>query len=87
MDAETAQAAKVDFVGVLNGMTTREELIVYPHRQILDNLSLLPLIHKFTPYEPDKHFPEKFFYSSYFPQKIVAFYKLFHQKQIRGKHE
>lgn len=45
MDAETAQAAKVDFVGVLNGMTTREELIVYPHRQILDNLSLLPLIH------------------------------------------
>ena len=87
VDAETAQAAKVDFVGVLNGMTTREELIVYPHRQILDNLSLLPLIHKFTPYEPDKHFPEKFFYSSCFPQKIVAFYKLLHQKQIRGKHE
>ena len=87
VDAETAQAAKVDFVGVLNGMTTREELMVYPHRQILDNLSLLPLIHKFTPYEPDKHFPEKFFYSSCFPPKIVAFYKLFHQKQIRGKHE
>ncbi len=75
VDAETAQAAKVDFVGVLNGMTTREELMVYPHRQILDNLSLLPLIHKFTPYEPDKHFPEKFFYSSCFPPKIVAFYK------------
>ena len=87
VDAETAQAAKVDFVGVLNGMTTREELMVYPHRQILDNLSLLPLIHKFTPYEPDKHFPEKFFYSSCFPPKIVAFYKLLHQKQIRGKHE
>lgn len=87
VDAETAQAAKVDFVGVLNGMTTREELMVYPHRQILDNLSLLPLIHKFTLYEPDKHFPEKFFYSSCFPKKIVAFYKLLHQKQIRGKHE
>ncbi|MCG0344180.1 HAD-IA family hydrolase [Phocaeicola vulgatus] len=87
VDAETAQAAKVDFVGVLNGMTTREELMVYPHRQILDNLSLLPLIQKFTPYEPDKHFPEKFFYSSCFPPKIVAFYKLLHQKQIRGKHE
>lgn len=43
--------------------------------------------HKFTPYEPDKHFPEKFFYSSCFPPKIVAFYKLLHQKQIRGKHE
>ena len=83
VDAETAQAAKVDFVGVLNGMTTREELMVYPHRQILDNLSLLPLIHKFTPYEPDKHFPEKFFYSSCFPPKIVAFYKLLHQKQIK----
>ena len=87
VDAETAQAAKVDFVGVLNGMTTREELMVYPHRQILDNLSLLPLIHKFTPYEPDKHFPEKFFYSSCFPKKIVAFYKRLHQKQKRGKHE
>ena len=42
---------------------------------------------KFTPYEPDKHFPEKFFYSACFPPKIVAFYKLLHQKQIRGKHE
>lgn len=59
MDAKTAQAAKVDFVGVLNGMTTREELIVYPHRQILDNLSLLPLIHKFTPYEPGQTFSGK----------------------------
>lgn len=69
MDAETAQAAKVDFVGVLNGMTTREELMVYPHRQILDNLSLLPLIHKFTPYEPDKHFPESSFILPVFPKK------------------
>jgi phosphoglycolate phosphatase len=59
VDAETAQAAKVDFVGVLNGMTTRKELTAYPHRQILDDLSLLPLIHKFNPYEPEKHFPEK----------------------------
>lgn len=87
VDAETAQLAKVDFAGVLNGMTTREELAAYPHRQILDNLSLLPLVHKFNPYEPKKHFPEKIFYSPYFPQKAVAFYKLLHQKQIRGKHE
>lgn len=87
VDAETAQAAKVDFVGVLNGMTTRKELTAYPHRQILDDLSLLPLIHKFNPYEPEKHFPEKIFYSSCFPKKIVTFYKLLHQKQIRGKHE
>lgn len=68
MDAETAQAAKVDFVGVLNGMTTREELMVYPHRQILDNLSLLPLIHKFTPYEPDKHFRKSSFILPVFPK-------------------
>ncbi|GFH99898.1 pyrophosphatase PpaX [Bacteroidaceae bacterium] len=44
VDAETAQLAKVDFAGVLNGMTTRDELAAYPHRQILDNLSLLPLV-------------------------------------------
>lgn len=87
VDAETAQLAKVDFVGVLNGMTTREELAAYPHRQILNNLSLLPLVHKFNPYEPNKHFPEKIFYSSFFPKKAVAFYKLLHQKQIRGQHE
>lgn len=47
VDAETARRAKVDFAGVLNGITTREELAAYPHRQILDNLSLLPLIDKY----------------------------------------
>lgn len=87
VDAEAAQLAKVDFAGVLNGMTTREELAAYPHRQILDNLSLLPLVLKFSPYEPGKHFPEKIFYSPYFPQKAVAFYRLLHQKQIRGRYE
>lgn len=87
IDAEAAQLAKVDFAGVLNGMTTREELAAYPHRQILDNLSLLPLVLKFSPYEPSKHFPEKIFYSPYFPQKAVAFYRLLHQKQIRGRYE
>lgn len=44
VDAETALNAKVDFVGVLNGITTREELAQYPHLQILDDLSLLPSI-------------------------------------------
>lgn len=87
VDAEAAQLAKVDFAGVLNGMTTREELAAYPHRQILDNLSLLPLVLKFSPYEPGKHFPEKIFYSPFFPQKAVAFYRLLHQKQIRGRYE
>ncbi len=42
VDAETARQAAVDFAGVLNGMTTRDELAAYPHRQILDNLSALP---------------------------------------------
>ena len=46
VDAETAQNAKIDFCGVLNGLTTREELTCYPHRQILDNLTLLPLLQK-----------------------------------------
>ncbi len=77
VDAETAQRAKVDFVGVLNGMTTREELAAYPHRQILDNLSLLPRVDKFTPYKPNK----------YLPEKVISWYRLLHQKQIRGKHE
>lgn len=38
IDAETAQRAEVDFCGVLNGATTREELATYPHVDIVDNL-------------------------------------------------
>lgn len=76
VDAQAAQLAKVDFVGVLNGMTTRKELAVFPHRQILDNLSLLPLIDKSAPYRPHN-----------MPSKVIAVYRLLHQKQIRGKHE
>lgn len=87
VDAEAAQAAKVDFAGVLNGMTTREELAIFPHRQILDNLSLLPLVHRFNPEKPDSPFLKRIFHSPYFPKKAVAFYRMLHQKQIRGKHE
>ena len=39
IDAKTAQAIGVDFYGVLNGITTREELLVYPHVKIADNLN------------------------------------------------
>ncbi len=39
IDAKTAQAGGVDFYGVLNGMTTREELLVYPHIKIADSLN------------------------------------------------
>lgn len=74
VDAETAQAARVDFVGVLNGMTTRKELAAYPHRQILNNLSLLPLVDEFRPYQAYK----------YIPKKLIAYYRLVHQRQIRG---
>lgn len=38
VDAETAQAAAVDFVGVTNGMTTKEELQAYPNLKIINSL-------------------------------------------------
>ena len=39
VDAETARNARVDFAGVLNGMTTADELRAYPHRIIMKDLS------------------------------------------------
>lgn len=44
VDAQTAQNAHVDFCGVLNGMTTRVVFKAYPHRAILDNLTMLPYL-------------------------------------------
>lgn len=41
VDAETARNAGVDFAGVLHGMTTREELAVYPHVSISSTLKEL----------------------------------------------
>lgn len=41
VDAETAQAAGVDFMGVLHGATPRSELAAYPHVGIADDLTLL----------------------------------------------
>lgn len=41
VDAMTAQAAKVDFYGVLQGTTSRSELIEYPHLGIANNLTNL----------------------------------------------
>lgn len=43
VDAETAQAARIDFVGVTSGMTTKEELQVYPHREVIGSLDRLLL--------------------------------------------
>lgn len=42
VDAETAQAAGVDFAGITHGVTTREELAAYPHLLISDTLEELP---------------------------------------------
>ena len=55
IDAETAKNAGIDFCGVLNGLTTYEELSAYPHRKILNNLTLLPLLLKEVTYIPPKH--------------------------------
>ncbi len=41
VDAETAQAAGVDFAGVLHGMTTKEELAAYSHVKIAKDLTCL----------------------------------------------
>ena len=39
VDAETAAAANIDFIGVTNGITTDKELKAYPHKKIVDNLT------------------------------------------------
>lgn len=41
VDAETAQAAGVDFAGVTHGVTTAEELGKYPHKKIMKTLEEL----------------------------------------------
>lgn len=75
IDAQTALHAKVDFVGVLNGMTTREEFAAYPHRQILDNLNLLPLVQHASIHKPYK----------FLPRKVESIYRLIQIKLIRGR--
>lgn len=41
VDAETAQAAGMDFAGILHGATTAEELEAYPHVAIMKDLTEL----------------------------------------------
>lgn len=41
VDAETAQAGGVDFVGILHGMTSRDELSAYRHVAISGDLRIL----------------------------------------------
>ena len=41
IDAQAAQNAKIDFVGVTTGTTSREKLESYPHISVLDDLKEL----------------------------------------------
>ena len=41
IDAQAAQNAKIDFVGVTTGTTSREKLESYPHIAVLDDLKEL----------------------------------------------
>lgn len=73
VDAKAAQAAGIDFAGILHGVTTAKELSKYPHRKIMNNLEEL-LNHadhetgKNTLKESDS--PKLSF--SYIPQKLLA---------------
>ena len=75
IDAQAAFNAKVEFVGILHGMTTREELAQYPHRQILNDLTLLPLVQHASTYKPCK----------FLPRKVEAIYRMAQIKLIRGR--
>ena len=45
VDAETALNAKVDFVGVTSGMTSENELMLFPHKKIINRLGeLTPIL-------------------------------------------
>lgn len=77
VDAETARNAGIDFCGVLNGLTTYDELAAYPNRQILPDLSLLPLLMKSAD-TPGKTTP-------LLPTQWEIKRRAFNIKQIRGK--
>lgn len=76
VDAETARNTGIDFCGVLNGLTTREELAAYPHRQILNDLTLLPLLQK-----KGKH------KKTWLPKRWEAKRRAYFIRQIRGLQE
>lgn len=76
VDAETAQAAGVDFAGVTSGMTTKEELQAYPHTQVMKNLTHLPF-----PNLPRLRKRKLKFNST----QLTAIIRLLHIKQIRGR--
>ena len=78
VDAEAAQAAGVDFAGVLTGMVAAEKLRAFPHRVILTDLSdlLFPTTRKVWKGINHRYFQLR---------KWVAFRRMIHIKQIRGR--
>jgi len=76
IDAETAQAAGIDFVGVLSGATTRTELEAYPHLTIITELKELLSLNLEIESSPKK---SKIDLKRYLP---IA--RALHIKQIKG---
>lgn len=83
VDAETAQAAGVDFVGVISGMTTVEELEVYPNRKIIATLGGLLTLDDPEPINNNSIPPHKSSTRKF--RNIKTYLRCFHIKQIRGK--
>lgn len=83
VDAETAQAAGVDFVGVTNGMTTVEELQAYPNRKIISSLSDLLTLENPEPTENEAESSKQDLKRN--SRKLTTYLRSLHIRQIRGK--
>lgn len=68
-----AKRAKVAFCGIVEGEYTLKDFKLYPYRQILSDISLLPLLSQPYPYKKHK-----------IPRKLRAWRRLLTFKQIRG---
>ena len=79
VDAETAQAAGVDFAGVTHGVTTAKELEKYPHWKIMSTLDELLEVQEehpstFKVEEPIR--PENFSSTSSRKQKMISVWQI-----------
>lgn len=77
VDAETAQAAGITFVGVTTGMTNNEELSEYPHEAIIENLKEL------LPSQAEKAVTQT--KRGFNLQTLKKYIRLRHITQIRGR--
>lgn len=76
VDAETAQAAGVNFAGVLTGMTTCEEFCAFPHRILINHLEELSLPTTRKDWKDNKLLQLR---------NWNAFLRMLHIKQIKGR--